>query len=90
MESDGIRSTSNPLIPFMKIGVDRYFETMAFHSKWDGRYWDADVERVVPFDSDWAISEVDADDKANDMHETVVDEITRKLASGCVFLEESA
>lgn len=67
---------------FDTIGYNRHFETMAFHAKYDGRYWDADVERQVYFESPWAIEELDADDRANDMHEVVVDEITRKLASG--------
>jgi hypothetical protein len=43
------------------------------------RYWDVDVQRQVDFDSPWAISEIDADDRANDMHEMVVEEIMRGL-----------
>lgn len=30
----------------------------------------------------WAIAEQDADDKANDMHEAVVAELSRKLEEG--------
>lgn len=68
---------------FEKIGLDRYFETMAFHAQWDGRYWDADVHRgELSFKAPWAIAEVDADDKANDMHEAVVEEISGRLAAG--------
>ena len=63
-----------------EIGLDRYYETMAFHSNQnDTRYYDADVEKQISFDSQWAISERDADDKANDMHEVVVGELTQKL-----------
>ena len=49
------------------------------------RYWDANVDRKISFDSPWAIGEVDADDKANDMHEAVVAEITEGLESGKVY-----
>jgi hypothetical protein len=52
---------------FDMIGAGRHFETMAFHAdKNDKRYFDADVRKQVYFDNDWAIAEVDADDKAND------------------------
>lgn len=68
---------------FEIIGYNRYFETMAFHSdKNDKRYHDMDVSRQVYFDSDWQINELDADDKANDMHEKIVGEITKGLLSG--------
>ena len=68
---------------FAQIGLDRYYETMAFHSDpEDTRYYDADVSREVSFDSPWAISELDADDKANDMHDTVVNELVDKLKKG--------
>ena len=68
---------------FEQIGCDRYYETMAFYAdKSDERYHDADVSREVDFDSEWMINEVDADDKANDMHEVVVLELSRKLELG--------
>lgn len=71
---------------FDTVGLDRNFETMAFHAKrHDGRYWDADVSRQISFESNWAISEIDADDRANDMHEEVVREITIKLQEGYSF-----
>ena len=71
---------------FETIGHNRHFETMAFHSnKTDTRYNDADVSEQVYFDSEWAISEQDADDKANKMHEEVVLEITNKLIIGETF-----
>lgn len=71
---------------FSMIGSDRYYETMAFHSNAnDKRYYDADVIKQVSFESEWAIAELDADDKANDMHEAVVNEITNKLLSGHTF-----
>lgn len=66
----------------VQIGRDRYFETMAFHAEFDGRYWDAVVSRQINFDSKWAIDESDADDEANDMHEKVVEELMRRLDAG--------
>lgn len=70
---------------FEMIGHNRYYETMAFHSNIeDKRYHDIDVTKQVSFDSKWAISELDADDKANDMHEAVVLEITNKLLAGTI------
>jgi hypothetical protein len=66
-----------------KIGVDRYFETMAFHANpEDTRYFDADVSRQVDFDNRWSIDMIDADDLANQMHEAVIREIRGKLLNG--------
>ena len=71
---------------FETIGHNRHFETMAFHSDPnDTRYYDANVSKQVYFDSEWAIAEQDADDKANEMHEAVVLEITNKLLAGDTF-----
>lgn len=71
---------------FMEIGHNRYFETMAFHAKWvDYRYWDADVTREVSFESPWAIADMDAEDRANNMHEAVVTELMRRLEAGDTF-----
>lgn len=68
---------------FTKIGIDRHYETMCWHADLtDIRYYDIDVQRPVYFDSPWAIAEIDADDKANDMHEAVVNEISNKLIQG--------
>ena len=68
---------------FETIGLDRYYETMAFHADpKDTRYHDIDVNRQISFESPWSIAELDADDKANDMHEAVVDEITAELMKG--------
>ena len=71
---------------FETIGFDRYFETMAFHSDpEDLRYSDINVQRPVDFASPWAIGEIDADDRANDMHETVVAEIMAGLQQGLTY-----
>ncbi len=70
------------------VGINRYFETMAFHANNDTRYYDADVSHQVYFESPWAISEIDADDKANDMHENVINELTERLNNGEDFKKE--
>ena len=68
---------------FKEVGSDRYYETVAFHAdENDVRYHDINVERQVYFNSDWAISELDADDKANVMHDNVVTEIANGLLGG--------
>lgn len=74
-------------VKFEPIGTNnRYFETMAFHAKKDDeRYYDADVSRIVPFESYWSINKSDADDIANDMHEGVVDEIMKGLVTGNLY-----
>ncbi len=75
---------------FSEIGCGRYYETMCFHAQWDGRYWDADVHREASFDAPFAVRQAGADDVANIQHEQVVDEISRKLAEGWRFEDESA
>jgi hypothetical protein len=68
---------------FAELARGRYFETLAFEADGtDTRYFDADIDRPVPFDSPWSIAEVDADDRANAMHEAVVAELTGKLIAG--------
>lgn len=68
---------------FISVGFKRYFETMAFHAEpAPSRFSDADVSRRVLFSSPWSIGEVDADDKANDMHEAVVAEIAARIEAG--------
>lgn len=62
-----------------QIGAGRYFETMAFKAKYDGRYWDANHSEQIPFESQWCITHPDADDQANSMHENVVNELSAWL-----------
>lgn len=75
------------------IGVNRWYETMAFeayYSEFDGcGYWEADVSKNVPFDSPWCLfaetweelchTHPDVDNVANDMHDTVVKELSEKI-----------
>lgn len=64
-----------------KIGRGWYYETMAFYTKYYGKYLDADVETHISFNSKWYLKKLD-DNDANDMHEDVVTELTQKLLNG--------
>jgi len=71
---------------FDTIGYERYYETMAFHTdKSDMRYKDINVQKEVHFESNCALNEIGLDDKANEMHECVVAEITKKMQIGYKF-----
>ena len=70
---------------FREVGCDRYYETMAFHAAYDGKYWDVDVSEDVDFSAPCAVSLPGADDAANDMHEAVVTEIMENLAQGGTY-----
>ena len=63
------------------IGYERYYETMAFKARKDGVYWEADIGNEFPFESNWAIDhlEQETDKEADEMHEKVVKEISKKL-----------
>lgn len=66
---------------FETIGRDRHFETRAWMScgnKWD----DIDSSKPVSFRSLRDLSEPDMEIEANEMHETVVKEITECLLAG--------
>lgn len=68
-----------------KINCDGYYETMAFKAQLDlGIYWDADVTKEITINQDWKIrhSGISADQEANDMHESIVKEISEKLING--------
>ena len=76
-----------------EVGLDRYFETMAFEARENGAYIDIDVDNPVEFESKWCIGKEEwlqdgVDNRANEMHETVVSEITEKLENGRMFEEE--
>ena len=77
--------TTNPQTrkeEFTTIGVGRYYETMAFvGTKDELGYIDADVYEPIDFESDWAITDIEADSeqRANDMHEAVVKELSLKI-----------
>lgn len=69
------------------IGLNRYYETMAFEAQpvkdTDGNiiYYDADVSKMIDFDSKWAIGHIDftTDKLANEMHESVVNELIEAI-----------
>jgi len=70
------------------IGHNRHFETMAFHAKKDGKFWDADVTRQINFESEWAWESVEDEWKANKGHLAVVEELSNKLRSGQTLISE--
>lgn len=69
-----------------EIGLGRHYETMAFYvDPTSGKYKDADVSEEIFFESNGALKwhkDGYIDNEANDMHEAVVDELTRKLEEG--------
>lgn len=95
LENNGDRivvSTVGGYVPHRQletIGASgRYYETMAFKAKKDGEYWEADIFEQVSFESEWAICAEspealpdDVDNRADQMHEAVVAELSNKLAS---------
>lgn len=65
------------------IGINRYYETMAFYSdEEDYMFHDADIDKEVSFKGSWSISEPYKDNEANDMHENIVNEISDILERG--------
>lgn len=77
--------TGDPMLD--TVGLDRYYETMAFYSKAsDLRYHDIDVERQIYLDCDWTLNEID-DNKANDMHEKAVDWVSRQMMEHKVIVQ---
>jgi len=81
----GLMKHYNDKDQYEEIGLNRYYETMVFEADYNNtRYYDADVEKQISFDSNWAISEIDADDKANAMHDNVVKEISENLVTGVI------
>lgn len=64
----------------------RYYETMVFRAKKEGPYIEADVSEQLYFQGEWAICAdrwedlpEDVDNKANDMHESVVAEFVKEI-----------
>lgn len=76
---------TNPLTKkkeFDTIGYNRYYETMAFVGVEDeDGYIDANTCEPIEFESNWAIHDikVDSEQRANDMHEKIVEELMEKI-----------
>ena len=70
----------------IEIGHDRFYETMAFKARKNGKYWEANVNSEVFFESNWRIGKITrtSDNDADAMHEAVVAEISGKLKKGQV------
>lgn len=72
-----------------EIGIDRHYETKAFHvDKYSGEYKDADVGKEIFFESKCALKwhkKGFIDKEANDMHEAAVKEISDNLVKGWLY-----
>jgi len=67
------------------IGGKRWYETMVFHAKLISKiYWDADVSKQITVTSPWEIITLnfESDMYANNTHEAVIEEISKKLLKG--------
>lgn len=74
------------------IGADRWFETMVFEAELQHGYWDAIIEKRIYPEQDWGLwgstwEEVTGnyglvDNAANDMHERIVDEMSKRIIEG--------
>ena len=74
------RQANNDRSYFVKIGIDRYFETMVFYAN-DDKYRDADVKKKLYLD--YPDSNDPCDEiGANNKHEEVVDLFVDKLKKG--------
>jgi hypothetical protein len=75
---DPMNKDHNKII-YAEIGVNRYYETVAFWAKKNGDFWDANIDRPVEFDSPWAWSNLSDETNAEDGHRKVVQEMVDKL-----------
>lgn len=80
----GMRTGENTIETIGAFG--RYYETMAFKARKEGPYWEIDVGKQISFESEWSICAdnvadlpSDVDNKADQMHETVVAELIRSI-----------
>ncbi|MFC1453856.1 hypothetical protein ACFLQL_01615 [Verrucomicrobiota bacterium] len=80
---DPMNKDANKVV-FAEIGMDRYFETMAFHAKKNGTFWDANVQRQIYFDLPWSWGLKD-EAKANAGHIKIVEEMAFRLLTGETF-----
>ena len=64
-----------------EIGINRFYETMAFEAIKKGVYWEINVQREIDFKSNWAINnlEENSDLEADLMHDKIVKEISKKM-----------
>ncbi len=64
-----------------QIGINRFYETMAFEAMKQGVYWEANVGKEVEFKSSWSLNELkqETDLKADKMHDAVVKELSKKI-----------
>lgn len=74
---------------FTSIGAfNRHFETRVWIAQENDKYNDIDVEKPVSFESECNLLAPDMELEANEMHETVVNEITEHLLAGTLKYRE--
>lgn len=61
------------------IGSERYAETFAFEGRQEGLYIEADTSKPINIESEHTSMIVDNDNKLDEMHENVVNEMIDKL-----------
>lgn len=67
---------------FITIGLGRYYETFAYvATTTDCGYIDCDFKKQIKFESKWAIEDCDVDSemRANDMHDSIVKELSKRI-----------
>ena len=67
------------------IGHERYYETMAFHARWEEPYWEADVHfEIFPDGLKWSIGQIthETDFEADAMHEAYVSGVKERMLNG--------
>jgi len=61
-----------------------FYETMAFHAKFDDGYWDMDVKKGVGLNGKTTVTKItrECDAEAQDMHEAAIQEIIVRIRKG--------
>lgn len=73
---------------FTTVGVDRYFETMAFVGDPEDEYHNAICQCRVMFNAPWSLDSPDKELEADEMHEKVCDEIAERLLNDSIAIDE--
>jgi len=69
-----------------EVGAGRYYETMAFHARFDDGYWDTDTDtsKMISLQGKTAVTKMtwESDAEAQEMHEVAVQETVRGVREG--------
>ena len=74
-----------------RIGVDWYYETMAFYATFRAPYWEADTTRPIEICGQWKLTDLTRDSElyADAMHDNAVEEITQRMRAGMLDIVQS-